>query len=338
MEAFESVWLPRILQMFSGPAALKALRSCRSLKRLWPRCLQAGEGFWILEQLETVTLEKLLERDADLCNCFLWARSDMKNHKISYTSFEGKVEIYTSMPAAESQKADSDEQESKPELIVRSFSESFAAMNGNESLELTRRRLAFPRTMSQKLPELFAGALKVVGEESPALMAMGLCGWEVSKTSEKSPTDSRWLHFCFHRPKPKIPLAIFHLSGEFSLPGGDGLGEVCLGYVSTDLDYVVCMREFSEYPTSRHLASKVCTQWEEGQGLLHTWGPQPGALSDEGTKIEEILQKITTPDGWDVERTSMYMDENRCIMGCPFLKAIYQDAKQLLESCKRDST
>ena len=52
-----------------------------------------------------------------------------------------------------------------------------------------------------------------------------------------------------------------------------------------------------------------------------------------GTKIEEILAKITTPDGWDVERTTMYMDENRCIMGCPFLKAIYQDAKQLLESC-----
>ena len=118
-------------------------------------CRQAG-GFWILEELETVTLEQLLERDADLCNCFLWARSDMNNHKISYTSFAGQVEIYTNMPTMESQKADADsEQESKPELIVRSLSESFAAMNGNESLELTRRRLAFPRTIFSKAAGTF---------------------------------------------------------------------------------------------------------------------------------------------------------------------------------------
>ena len=334
METFESVWLPRILQMLSGPAALKALRSCRSLKRLWPQCLQAGEGFWILEQLETVSLEKLLARDADLCNCFLWARSDMKNHKISYSSFQGEVEIYTSMPTTESQEADSDLEKSKPQVVVRSLSESFNAMNGNESLELTRRRLAFPRTMSEKLPELFAGALKVVGEESPALMAMGLCGWEVSNTCEQSPTDRRWLQFCFHRPRPKAALAIFHLSGEFALPLGDGHGEVSLGYVSTDLDYVVSMREFCEYPIYRHLASKVITKWEEGQGLLLTWGPQPQPprdLSREGTKMEEILAKITTPDGWEVERTTMYIDENRCIMGSPFFKAIYLDAKQLLD-------
>ena len=275
----------------------------------------------------------------------------------------------------ESKKADSDSEESKPQLVVRRLSDTFKAMNGNESLELTRRRLAFPRTMSQKLPELFAGSLKVVGEESPALMAMGLCGWEVSKTSEPSPGDIRWLRFCFHRPRPKVPLAILHLSGEFDLPGGDGRGEVCLGYLSTDLDYVVSMRDFSEYPGYRHLASKVCTTWEEGRGLLHTWGPQPvGSLSDEGricefrtglsklgflkvfvsmfkilagscrhhriagTKMEEILANITTPDGWEVERTTMYMDEQRCMMGSPFFKAIYQDAKQLLESCARDST
>ncbi|CAE7294960.1 atg26, partial [Symbiodinium sp. CCMP2456] len=322
-----------------------------SLKRLWPQCLQAGEGFWILEQLETVTLEKLLERDADLCNCFLWARSDMKSQKISYWSFEGEVEIYTSMPTTEPQKSDSgtaepqkpdsdSEPESKPRLIVRSLSESFRAMNGNESLELTRRRLALPRTMSQKLPELFAGGLKVVGEESPALMAMGLSGWEVSKTSEKSPADGRWLPFCFHRPKPKVPLAIFRLSGSFDLPGGDGGGEVCLGYVSTDLDFVVSMREFLEYPCFRHLASKGLTKWEEVPGLLHTYTCRgaPGDLSREGTKMKEILEKITTPDGWEVERTTMYIDENRCVMGSPFLKAVYQDAEQLLESCARDSS
>ena len=69
--------------MLSGPAALKTLRSCRSLKRLAPQCLPSGEGFWILEELEAVTLEKLLAQDAGFYNCFLWARSDMKKHKIT---------------------------------------------------------------------------------------------------------------------------------------------------------------------------------------------------------------------------------------------------------------
>ena len=65
-------------------------------------------------------------------------------------------------------------------------------------------------------------------------MAMGLCGWEVTyNTSEQSTTDGDWLRFCFHRPRSKVPLAIFHLSGEFDLPAGGGHGKVGLGYVST---------------------------------------------------------------------------------------------------------
>ena len=83
-------------------------------------------------------------------------------------------------------------------------------------------------------------------------MAMGLCGWEVTyNTSEQSTTDGDWLRFCFHRPRSKVPLAIFHLSGEFDLPAGGGHGKVGLGYVSTDLDYVVSMRSFCECPAYR---------------------------------------------------------------------------------------
>ena len=337
METLSSVWLPRIVQLLSGPSALKALRCSRSLKRLWPQCLQAGEGFWILGQLKTITLEELLARDEDLCNCFRWARGHTESCKIEYWQFP-TVEIYASMPTPEPPE-EKDEQDPK-EVIVRSLSESFVAMNGNESFELTKRLLGFPPTMSQSLPEIFAGALKVVGEESPALMAMGLSGWEISETRETCPA-SDWLNFCFHRPKPKVPLAIIHLSGTFDLPGGDGGCKVSLGYLSTDLDYVVALRDLWEYPIRRHVSSKVTTRWEEIEGLLHT----PVAsllphLSREGTKMEEILAKITTHDGWEVECTTMYMHnagDHQCVMGGPCLEAIYQDAKRLAQSHARDS-
>ena len=142
METLSSVWLPRIVQLLSGPSALKALRCSRSLKRLWPQCLQAGEGFWILGQLKTITLEELLARDEDLCNCFRWARGHTESCKIEYWQFP-TVEIYASMPTPEPPE-EKDEQDPK-EVIVRSLSESFVAMNGNESFELTKRLLGFPR-------------------------------------------------------------------------------------------------------------------------------------------------------------------------------------------------
>ena len=47
--------------------------------------------------------------------------------------------------------------------------------------------------------------------------------------------------------------------------------------------------------------------------------------------MEEILAKTTTPDGWEVENTTMYMDEKRCIMGSPHLAAVYKDAEGLAE-------
>ncbi|CAE7470491.1 unnamed protein product [Symbiodinium sp. CCMP2456] len=339
--SFSSLWLPRIVQVLSGPAALKALRCCRSLKKLWPQCLQAGEGFWILEELKKISLEQLLARDEDLCNCFRRATRDMGSCHITYWLPFRTVEIYTSMPTPESESRKEtawvDRHRPTPQLVVRSLSESFEAMHGNESLELTKRILALPATMSQQLPELFAGGLKVVGKESPALVAMGVGGWEVSNTCETC-RASDWLHFGFHRPKPKVPLAIFHLSGKFDLPGGDGGCKVSLGYVSTDLDYVVALRDFSEFPIRRHLSSKVTTRWEEVEGLLQTRGlpgPSLPSLSREGTKTDEILAKITTPEGWEVEHTTMYMShmsETRCAMGAPYLDAIYRDAKRLAKS------
>ena len=330
---FSSEWLPRIVPVLSGPAALRALRCCRGLKKLWPQCLQAGEGFWILEELKKISLEKLLERDEDLCNCFLRARRDLGSCHITYWLPFRTVEVYTSMPTPESRKETSwvDRHRPTPQLVVRSLSESFAAMRGNESFELTKRILAFPPAMSQQLPELFAGGLKVVGEESPALVAMGVAGWEVSNTCEPRPR-SDWLRFGFQRPKPKVPLAVFHLSGKFDLPGGDGGCKVSLGYVSTDLDYVVALRDFSEYPIRRHVSSKVTTRWEETEGLLQTRGLPLPSLSREGTKMDEILAKTTTPEGWEVEHTTMYMSHMRCAMGSPDLDAIYQDAKRLAES------
>ena len=240
------------------------------------------------------------------------------------------------MPAPKSKHNNAElDRKRAPQLVVRSLSESFLAMKGNESFEVTKRILAFPPTMSQRLPELYAGALKEVGEESPALVAMGLGGWEVSNTRETC-RASDWLHFGFHRPKPKVPLAILHLSGKFDLPGGDGGCKVSLGYVSTDLDYVVALRDFSEYPIRRRVSSKVTTRWEEIEGLLQTGGPSgpcllPG-LSREGTKMDDILAKISTSEGWEVEHTTMYMSEDRCAMGSPNLDAIYQDAKQLAKA------
>ena len=245
------------------------------------------------------------------------------------------IEIHTSEPPPESRNEDVDRDgESTPKLVVRSLSESFIAMNGNESLEITKRVLAFPNTMCQRVPELFAGSLEIVGEESPALLAMGLDGWEVSRSWEACKSDTNWAQFCFDRPKPKVPLAIFRLTGEFDLPGGDGGGEVSLGYVSTDLDYVVASRDFCEYPIYRWINAKVSSSWEEAEAALKL-GCQtaklPG-LSREGTKMEEILAKTTTPDGWEVEHTTMYMDEKRCIMGSPHLAAVYKDAEGLAES------
>lgn len=334
MESFSGlVWLPRIVQLLSGPAALKALRCCRSLKRFRPRCLEAGEGFWVLEQLKTLTLEELLRRDEDLCNCFLWAKGDMESCKVKYWFGGPTLEIYASMPTPEPREAKAgQDEEPRPQVIVRSLSETFAAMDGNESFELTKRRLDLPPTMSQNLPDLFAGRLKVVGEESPALRALGLGGWEVSKTCGPCPPMD-WFHFTFHRPKPKVPLAILHLSGFFDLAGGDGGCTVSLGYLSTDLDYVIALLDLCEYPCSRHVSVKVTTRWEEVEGLLRTPGPSrlPG-LSREGTKMEEILAKITTPDGWEVECTTMYAHnagDGQCVVGSPCLEAIYQDAERL---------
>ena len=252
--------------------------------------------------------------------------------KIYYYCLPRDIEIHTSEPTPESRNEDANMGgQSRSRLVVRSLSESFIAMNGNESLEITKRVLAFPNTMSQRLPEMFAGSLEIVGEESPALLAMGLDGWEVSRSWEACKSDRNWTQFRFKRPKPKVPLAILRLRGVFDLPGGDGSGKVSLGYVSTDLDYVVASRDFSEYPIYRWINAKVSSSWEEAEAALKL-GCQtaklPG-LSREGTKMEEILAKTTTPDGWEVENTTTYMDEKRCIMGSPHLEAVYEDAKRL---------
>eukprot|EP00439_Symbiodinium_sp_Y106_P062145 s4713_g9.t1 len=242
MENFDDELLPRILgQLLSGPAAVKSLRSCRSLKaKLWPRCLQAGEGLWIAEQLKMVSLEELLARDENLYACFMWARGSTNISKMLYNSLDHVLEIHRSVPEREPSKereTDMDQHKSKL-LVARSLAESFMAIDGNETLELTRRRLGFPNAMSQQLPELFSGVLETVGEESPALLALGLAGWKVSEAEQIS-GDHRWRRFCFQRPRSKIPLAILHLSGEFDLPGMDGNVKASLAYLSLDFDYVV---------------------------------------------------------------------------------------------------
>ena len=269
---------------------------------------------------------QLLARDEDLFNCFLWAREDMKSRRILYQTFGDTIEIRTGVPP--------EQDEHTTKLVVRSLSETFQAMKGDESLELMTRVLAFPKKMSERLPELFAGTLKIVGEESPALRAMGLENWEVSKhTQNNEKPNNRWTSFCFHRPQPKIPLGIFHLHGEFDLPGGDGAAELTLAYVSTDLDFVVASRDYCEYPIYRHLATKVSSSWEEAEALLRagfcSHGAKLPSLSKEGTEMEEIFAKIHTPDGWEVEKSTMYLGDDRCVMGCPRLEAVYQDAKQL---------
>ena len=297
-----------------------------------PQCLQLGEGFWILERLQTVALKELLARDEDLCNCFLWAREDIKSRKMLYVPFGPTLEIRACAPPENQGDADVDQDTPEKKLVVRSLSESFLAIKGDESLELTKRVLGFPKKMSERLPELFAGTLEIVGQESPALMAMGLENWKVSKRPGKLEAW-RWTYFEFHRPQPKIPLAIFQLCGDFFLPGGDGCGTVTLGYVSTDLDFVVASRDFSEYPIHRRLATKASWSWEEAEAELklgcYGGGAMLPGLDDEGTENQKIFAKINMPDGWEVEESSTYLGDDRCVMGSPHLEAVYQDAKRL---------
>ena len=65
-------------------------------------------------------------------------------------------------------------------------------------------------------------------------------------------------------------------------------------------------------------------------GLLKVSEGPWSRLSREGTEKEEIFAKTTTPDGWEVEVTSMYITDDRCVMGAPYLKAVYRDARRLL--------
>ena len=342
MENFDDELLPRILgQLLSGPAAVKSLRSCRSLKaKLWPRCLQAGEGLWIAEQLKMVSLEELLARDENLYACFMWARGSTNISKMLYNSLDHVLEIHRSVPEREPSKereTDMDQHKSKL-LVARSLAESFMAIDGNETLELTRRRLGFPNAMSQQLPELFSGVLETVGEESPALLALGLAGWKVSEAEQIS-GDHRWRRFCFQRPRSKIPLAILHLSGEFDLPGMDGNVKASLAYLSLDFDYVVALRELCwDIPIYRKLSTKVSSGWEDLPRLLNGPGKSDPLqlLSWEGTKPEEILSQVTLPDGWEVEGTTsyIYMDHCRCIMGSPSLEPVWKDARRLMEQLR----
>ncbi|CAE7726486.1 unnamed protein product [Symbiodinium sp. CCMP2592] len=347
MENFDDALLPRVLgQLLSGPAAVKALRSCRSLNaKLWPRCLQAGEGLWILEQLKMVPLEELLSRDENLHACFMWARGRTNICKILYNSLDHVLEIHRSVPEREpsgERETDMDQHKSKL-LVARSLAESFTAIDGNETLELTRRRLGFPNAMSQQLPELFSGVLETVGEESPALVALGLAGWKVSEACEQISGHRRWRRFRFQRPGSKIPLAILHMSGEFDLPGMDGDVKASLAYLSTDFDYVVALREFCwDFPIYRKLSTKVSSGWEDVPRLLN--GPSKSdplhLLSWEGTKPEEILSQVTLPDGWEVEGTTsyIYMDDCRCIMGSPSLEPVWNDARRLMERLRAEES
>eukprot|EP00971_Amphidinium_carterae_P053240 1048560-Amphidinium_carterae.1 len=129
-----------------------------------------------------------------------------------------------------------------------------------QCLELGTKIVSMPTcAASEALLGIEVGSCVSATESSVALAALGLQGWTYTGMTD----HGDWCHMKFENPCAPIPLALFHMKASFDLPGGDGGVNAVLGFITTDLKYVLTHRSLTEYPVRRRLLTSSYESWLE---------------------------------------------------------------------------
>ncbi|CAJ1359228.1 unnamed protein product [Effrenium voratum] len=233
------VWA-RTLGFLPAPEGLVAAR-CRKGHPA-PRCLAPEfRDLWMPERLALVTLEGLLLADDELCCCLSFGVEKLRDFQV--TAWPGCL-LLGLLPSPD-HSCDLGEFVQ----VRRTPVQAAEACDLFHALELGRRTIRLPPPIIQQaMQEL---TQPEVTPEMKFLCDLGLLGW---RFVAKLPAKSAWEGMVFDNPGDKVPLALFDLEVDFSLPGGDGSVEAAVGFISTDLDFTYMLRDLCEYQVSRWMS------------------------------------------------------------------------------------
>mmetsp|Transcript_24650 Transcript_24650/g.45170 ORF Transcript_24650/g.45170 Transcript_24650/m.45170 type:complete len:348 (+) Transcript_24650:82-1125(+) len=318
---------------------LPVLHCCNGLQRAVPLCLSPKTSWlWIPKNLERVSLGQLCDKDADLCQCLQAATTSTFSIEYEH-KFREKFVITAKGSSAVQGGATTDEVSADlPNIVVeRSLPELIEMTDLWECLELGSRIVSMPEELlNDIIPTVVVGS-PVSGADSPTLASLGLDGW-IYKGMVKSQKERSWPRMTFEHPHPYCPLAFFYVEASFDLPGGDGGVDSVLGFITTDLKYVLTSRRLSEFPVWRFFGTSSYQRWLDVPPPTADL-PNTTALSQhlqrESSNPEEIRVKGTV-GGWDVEISTGYKlpGSERYLIDSPALLGAYTDAESLCNSYK----
>mmetsp|Transcript_30608 Transcript_30608/g.71523 ORF Transcript_30608/g.71523 Transcript_30608/m.71523 type:complete len:379 (-) Transcript_30608:28-1164(-) len=363
--------LEQAIDCLSPAEAVPALRCSRSFQELRPKCLASRyQALWIPSSLKLTSIAQLRAADRQLCQCLSWASQKfvqdamVVSYSLDFRFPAGDINIgiagdhsesgegHTQASSEELHSATgavhyfpgSDNQQRETISVKRPLLEMVACAGLWDCCELLSRRLGVPGHLKDEV-EPFLTDGEPVSSDTPILPDLGLAGWRYRKKQSRRRATSTWDDLDFDHPAPRIPLLVFNVRASFDLPGGDGGVHAVLGYVSSEMEFVIEIRDLCEYPVRRIFATRVLRSWEEVMPLLGQDGvvslkKAPGVheamwikfgqLQREGAKVEDIRAALHV-DGWDLELSTMLRRApyERMIVDSPNIDEAYDDAKQL---------